>query len=168
MPADTTETVVKHSARLQPSINLHAPVTAFMFSCSGTQCNWNLETSVVEFPPPYDDGQYRENQKSAHQGSKEAVPISWTQVAIWEERLARCINRSRHRKENWFCTWCYAELEFYTVREGHFQGNERKVQESLFCNVNCTVLKYGDWTLKKWRWKSSECLKFCCNFDLFL
>ena len=24
--------------RLQPSINLHAPVTAFMFSCSGTQC----------------------------------------------------------------------------------------------------------------------------------
>ena len=38
MPADTTETVAKHSARLQPSINLHAPVTAFMFSCSGTQC----------------------------------------------------------------------------------------------------------------------------------
>ena len=29
MPADTTETVVQHSARLQPSINLHAPVTAF-------------------------------------------------------------------------------------------------------------------------------------------
>ena len=36
MPADTTETVAEHSARLQPSINLHAPVTAFMFSCSGT------------------------------------------------------------------------------------------------------------------------------------
>ena len=30
MPADTTEIVVKHSARLQPSIILHAPVTAFM------------------------------------------------------------------------------------------------------------------------------------------
>ena len=29
MPADTTETVAEHSARLQPSINLHAPVTAF-------------------------------------------------------------------------------------------------------------------------------------------
>ena len=29
MPADTTETVVEHSAKLQPSINLHAPVTAF-------------------------------------------------------------------------------------------------------------------------------------------
>ena len=28
MLADTTETVVEHSARLQPSINLHAPVTA--------------------------------------------------------------------------------------------------------------------------------------------
>ena len=34
MPADTTETVAEHSARLQPSINLHAPVTTFMFSCS--------------------------------------------------------------------------------------------------------------------------------------
>ena len=29
MPADSTETVVEHSARLQPSINLHAPITAF-------------------------------------------------------------------------------------------------------------------------------------------
>ena len=29
MPVDTTETVAEHSARLQPSINLHAPVTAF-------------------------------------------------------------------------------------------------------------------------------------------
>ena len=28
------ETVAEHGARLQPSINLHAPVTAFMFSCS--------------------------------------------------------------------------------------------------------------------------------------
>ena len=35
MPDDATEGVVKHSSRLQPSINLHAPVTAFMFSCSG-------------------------------------------------------------------------------------------------------------------------------------
>ena len=33
---DATEGVAEHSARLQPSINLHAPVTAFMFSCSGT------------------------------------------------------------------------------------------------------------------------------------
>ena len=30
MPADTTEIVAEHSTRLQPSINLHAPVTAFM------------------------------------------------------------------------------------------------------------------------------------------
>ena len=36
MPADTTETVTEHSARLQPSINLHAAVTAYMFSCFGT------------------------------------------------------------------------------------------------------------------------------------
>ena len=46
MPADTTEGVTEHSARQQPSMNLHAPVTAFMFSCSGTQCTipkeWRL------------------------------------------------------------------------------------------------------------------------------
>ena len=35
MPDDATEGVVKHSSRLLPSIKLHAPVTAFMFSCSG-------------------------------------------------------------------------------------------------------------------------------------
>ena len=29
MLAGTTETVAEHSTRLQPSINLHAPVTAF-------------------------------------------------------------------------------------------------------------------------------------------
>ena len=40
MPADTTESVAEHGARLQPPINLHAPVTAFMFSCSGTVCVW--------------------------------------------------------------------------------------------------------------------------------
>ena len=38
MPADTTKGVAEHSTRLQPSINLNAPVTASMFSCSGTQC----------------------------------------------------------------------------------------------------------------------------------
>ena len=38
MPDDTTEDVAEHSSRLQPSINLHATVTAFMFSYSGTQC----------------------------------------------------------------------------------------------------------------------------------
>ena len=32
MPDDATEGVAKHSSRL----NLHAPVTAFMFSYSGT------------------------------------------------------------------------------------------------------------------------------------
>ena len=36
MPDDVTEGVAEHSSRLQPSINLHAPVTAFMFSWSGT------------------------------------------------------------------------------------------------------------------------------------
>ena len=36
MPDDATEGVAEHSSRLQPSINLHAPVTALMFSCSGT------------------------------------------------------------------------------------------------------------------------------------
>ena len=37
MPADATETVAEHRARLQPSSSLHAPVAAFfMFNCSGT------------------------------------------------------------------------------------------------------------------------------------
>ena len=38
MPDDATEGVAKHSSRLQPLINSHAPVTAFMFSFSGTEC----------------------------------------------------------------------------------------------------------------------------------
>ena len=36
MPDDTTEGVAEHSSRLQPSINLHTPVTPFMCRCSGT------------------------------------------------------------------------------------------------------------------------------------
>ena len=51
MPADTNETVAEHSARLHPSINLHAPATAFKFSCAGTQCaapvGWRL-CAVIE------------------------------------------------------------------------------------------------------------------------
>ena len=50
MPDDATEGVAEHSSRLQPSINLHAPVTAFMFSCSGTQCTtpkgWRLDNII--------------------------------------------------------------------------------------------------------------------------
>ena len=56
MPADTTETVVDQSARLQPSINLHASVTAFMFSCSGTQCTpegWRPRVSPVQWSKPH-------------------------------------------------------------------------------------------------------------------
>ena len=57
MTADTTETVAEHSARLQPSINLHAPVTAFMFSCSGTQCTtpegMKARVSPVQWSKPY-------------------------------------------------------------------------------------------------------------------
>ena len=36
MPDDATECVAEHSSRLRPSINMHAQVTAFMFSRSGT------------------------------------------------------------------------------------------------------------------------------------
>ena len=36
MPDDANEGVAEHSSRLQPSINLHAPVIAFLFSCYGT------------------------------------------------------------------------------------------------------------------------------------
>ena len=35
MPDDATESVAKHCFRLQPSINLYATVTTFMFSCMG-------------------------------------------------------------------------------------------------------------------------------------
>ena len=35
MPADTTETVAEHSARLQTSINLHAPVTVLIADVPG-------------------------------------------------------------------------------------------------------------------------------------
>ena len=35
LPGDVTEFVTEHSSKLQPSINLHAPVTA---TRSGTQC----------------------------------------------------------------------------------------------------------------------------------
>ena len=39
-------TVVEPSTRLQPSIKLHAPISAFVFSCFGTQCltpeGWRL------------------------------------------------------------------------------------------------------------------------------
>ena len=38
MPDDATEGVAEHSSRMQSLINLHAPVIAFMFRCSGTQC----------------------------------------------------------------------------------------------------------------------------------
>ena len=46
MPADTNETVAEHSTRLQPSIKLHDPITAFMFSCSGTdvQPRWDEDS----------------------------------------------------------------------------------------------------------------------------
>ena len=36
MPNDATEGVAKHSYMLQTVINFHAPGTAFMFNCSGT------------------------------------------------------------------------------------------------------------------------------------
>ena len=36
MPDDATEGLAKHSYMLQTLINFHAPGTAFMFSCSGT------------------------------------------------------------------------------------------------------------------------------------
>ena len=35
MPDDATEGVAEHSSTLQPLINLHVYITAFMFSCSG-------------------------------------------------------------------------------------------------------------------------------------
>ena len=56
MPDVATEGVAEHSSRLQPSINLHAPVTAFMFSCSGYKIgneqincerSWVSETATI-------------------------------------------------------------------------------------------------------------------------
>ena len=37
IPDDATESVTKHSTKLQPTINLHAPVTIFVFSISGPE-----------------------------------------------------------------------------------------------------------------------------------
>ena len=34
---DATESMVEHSSKLQPTINLHAQVTTFIFSCSCTE-----------------------------------------------------------------------------------------------------------------------------------
>ena len=39
MPDDATKGVAEHSSRLQPSINLHAPVKAFMFRVIPCQIN---------------------------------------------------------------------------------------------------------------------------------
>ena len=36
MPDDATDDVAKHSFRLQPLINLHAQITAIIYSRSGT------------------------------------------------------------------------------------------------------------------------------------
>ena len=55
MPADTTEFVAEHSARLQPSINLHVPVTAFMFSCSGTQWYMIFKAENGNMPEELDE-----------------------------------------------------------------------------------------------------------------
>ena len=95
MPADTTEGVAKHSTRLQPSINLHAPVTAFMFSCSGTQCTtpegWRLgwalcsdQSLKVYWPPTQDPNPGGRNQNhkwwSLHYHCTQC-PIS---IALWQ------------------------------------------------------------------------------------
>ena len=47
MKDDTTEGVAEHISRLQPSINLHAPVTTFMFSCSVMCIGQGLELALV-------------------------------------------------------------------------------------------------------------------------
>ena len=64
MPTHTTETVAEHSARLQPSINLHALVTAFyvqllwypMYYPRGTKAwvspmQWSMPYSMLALPP---------------------------------------------------------------------------------------------------------------------
>ena len=54
MPDDVIECVGEHSSRLQSSINLHALVTTFMFSCSGTDVqlqrdeDWGTPCAVIE------------------------------------------------------------------------------------------------------------------------
>ena len=51
MPADATEGVAEHSSRLQPSLNLNAPVTAFMLSwlihSSNTLNHWITESCIL-------------------------------------------------------------------------------------------------------------------------
>ena len=52
MPADTTESVAEHSARLPPTINLHAPVTAALVAMyyPGGMKVW---VSPVQWSNPY-------------------------------------------------------------------------------------------------------------------
>ena len=50
MPADTTETVAEHNARLQPSINLHAPVTATSSSVPNAIHNITCPSLYVRMP----------------------------------------------------------------------------------------------------------------------
>ena len=49
MPYDATEGVAEHSFRLQPSINLHAPFTAFMYYPEGMKAR----VSPVQWSKPY-------------------------------------------------------------------------------------------------------------------
>ena len=76
MPDDTTEPVAEHSARLQPSINLHAPVTAFMFSCSGTQCTIYPEGMKARVSPVgYISDTARNRTHNLFRPKREPIPL---------------------------------------------------------------------------------------------
>ena len=48
LPEEATESVAKYSSKLQPSINLYVPVTAFMFSCFGIDEGLVKPCAVIE------------------------------------------------------------------------------------------------------------------------
>ena len=51
MANDATEDVARHSSRLQPSINLHVPVTASKFRCAALVLMYYPEAMIVWVSP---------------------------------------------------------------------------------------------------------------------
>ena len=82
MPDDATEGLAKHSSRLQPPINLHAPVTAFMFiTCSGDDELYKYNLAVYMFRiinnliPPLTHHQFIFNSSIHHHNTRSQSKI---------------------------------------------------------------------------------------------
>ena len=77
MPDDATEGVAKHSSRLQPSINLHVPVKAFMFSCSGADVLPQREEAQVSLVQSIEPHRILAPTRDLNQGPKAPLPMGF-------------------------------------------------------------------------------------------